>query len=150
ENPKTLPGVAKDQPSTHPASEVKQSSLAETGPSDPKQKMYDLWEQTAKAYGPMDSYIVRFRRREVFKGKEPPEEVILMKFRKEPWSSYMKWIGQAGEGREVFYVKTRYENQVHTIVGAGDPIFSPAGKRVSLPVDSPLIKNASRHPVSDA
>ena len=98
----------------------------------------------------MDSYIVRLTRREHVGGKNGPEEVILFKFRKEPWSLHFKWLSTAGQGREVIYVKGQYENKIHTLLAAGDAPLMPAGKRLSLAVDSPFVLSASRHPITEA
>jgi hypothetical protein len=98
----------------------------------------------------MDSYIVRLTRREQVKGKTGPEEIILFKFRKQPWSLHFKWLSTAGQGREVIYVKGQYENKIHTLLAAGDAPLMPAGKRISLAVDSPFVRSASRHPITEA
>ena len=98
----------------------------------------------------MDSYIVRLTRHEVVRGENKPEEVMLFKFRKEPWSVYFKWIGPAGFGREVVFVKGHYENKMHTLLAAGDMPLAPAGKRMALAPDSIFVRNASRHPITEA
>jgi len=43
----------------------------------------------------MDSYIARLTRREQVNGKKQPEEIILFKFRQQPWSVYFKWLGES-------------------------------------------------------
>jgi hypothetical protein len=104
----------------------------------------------ADAYARIDSYTARLTRREQVNGKSKPEEVLLFKFRKEPWSVYFKWLSQNGQGREVVYVKGQYENKIHTLLAAGDMPFTPAGKRMALAPDSIFVKSASRHPISEA
>jgi hypothetical protein len=86
----------------------------------------------------------------VVNGKNNPEEVILFKFRKQPWSLHFKWLGSVSQGREVLYVKGHYEDKIHTRLAAGDSVFMPAGKVISLAVDSPLVRSASRHPITEA
>jgi hypothetical protein len=98
----------------------------------------------------MDSYIARLTRREVVKDKRQPEEVLLFKFRKEPWSVYFKWLGTQGQGREVVYVKGRYENKIHTLLAAGDVPLVPAGRRMAVALDNVFVRNASRHPITEA
>ncbi len=78
------------------------------------------------------------------------EEVILFKFRKDPWSLHFKWLGAAGRGREVIYVKGYYENKIHTLLAAGDAPLLPAGKHIALAPDSPLVRSNSRHSITDA
>ncbi len=109
-----------------------------------------LHREAVASYAVIDSYNVRLRRREQVNGKNKPEEVILFSFRKEPWSVHFKWIGETGKGREVVYVKGQYENKIHTLLAAGDNILLKAGTRFSLSPDSPLIRNESRHSISDA
>jgi hypothetical protein len=109
-----------------------------------------LQRNAAERYATIDSYIARLKRREQLNGKDQPEEIVLFKFRKEPWSVHFKWIGPEGAGREVIYVKGQYEGKIHTLLAAGDMPFAPAGKRMALSPDSVLIKSASRHPITDA
>src|SRR5262249_5603257 len=79
-----------------------------------------------------------------------PEEVLLFKFRKQPWSLHLKWLGQEGAGREVVYVKGQHDDKIHTLLAAGDMPFAPAGKRIALAPDSLLVRSASRHSVTEA
>jgi hypothetical protein len=109
-----------------------------------------LQQQAAAWYASVDSYIVRITRREVVAGEAKPEEIMLLKFRKDPWSIHFKWVGKVGHGREVLYVKGQYENQLHTRLAAGDIPLMPAGMKLALALDSPQVRSASRHPVTDA
>jgi hypothetical protein len=97
----------------------------------------------------MDSYIARLTRRELSNGRYE-EEVMLFKFRKQPWSVYFKWLGDVGKGREVVFVKGQHGSQIHTLLAAGDHPLKPAGSRLSLSPDSVFVKMASRHPVTEA
>jgi Protein of unknown function (DUF1571) len=109
-----------------------------------------LHQKAAERYRTMDSYVYRMKRREVVAGKNRPEEIVLVKFRQEPWSVYFKWLGNEGKGREVVHVKGRYDNQIHTLTAAGDVPLLPGGQRFSVSPDSPLIKAKSRHPITEA
>jgi hypothetical protein len=102
------------------------------------------------AYGQIDSYMARLTRREQVNGKNKPEELMLFKFRKQPWSVYFKWLGTEGHDREVVYVKDKYENKIHTLLAAGDVLFMPAGKRMALAPDSVMVKTACRYPITEA
>jgi hypothetical protein len=108
-----------------------------------------LMQQAAAAYAGIDSYIARLTRREQVNGKIE-EEVMLFKFRKEPWSVYFKWLGEVGKGREVIFVKGQHGSQIHTLLAAGDHPFKPAGSRMALAPDSPFVRMASRHPITEA
>jgi hypothetical protein len=108
-----------------------------------------LIQQAAASYSRIDSYIARLTRREVVNNKND-EEVMLFKFRKEPWSVYFKWLGETGKGREVVFVKGQHGSLIHTLLAAGDHPLKPAGSRIALAPDSFFVKMASRHPVTEA
>jgi Protein of unknown function (DUF1571) len=108
-----------------------------------------LVQQAAASYAGIDSYIARLTRRELVNGKYD-EEVMLFKFRKEPWSVYFKWLGETGKGREVIFVKGQHGSQIHTLLAAGDHPLKPAGARMALPPDSVFVRMASRHPITEA
>jgi hypothetical protein len=109
-----------------------------------------LLQRAAERCATLDSYIVRLTRRESLKGKPGPEEIIAFSFRKQPFSVHFKWLGKTAEGREVVYVKDRFDNKIHTKVAAGDSLLLPAGARLSLAPDNPLVRAASRPPITDA
>jgi hypothetical protein len=109
-----------------------------------------LYKTASERAATMDSYIVRLTRREMIKDKMNPEEVLLFKFRKNPWSVYLKWLGKEGQGREVVYVRGRYEGKIHTLLAAGDIPLMPAGRRMALLPDSFLVRSACRHPITEA
>jgi hypothetical protein len=110
----------------------------------------ELFEQASASFAGIDSYVARLTRRETAKGKSKGEEVLLFAFRKKPWSVHFKWLAGDGQGREVVYVKGMYEDKIHTLLAAGDVPLMPAGRRLSLPIDSLLVRSASKHPITDA
>jgi hypothetical protein len=122
--------------------------LAPTPPAEVTARQ--LYEAARDRYATMDSYIVRLTRREQVKDRLNPEELIALKFRKAPWSVHLKWLGKEGQGREVVYVKGRYEGKIHTLLAAGDIFLMPAGKRMALQIDNILVRSASRHPITEA
>jgi hypothetical protein len=109
-------------------------------------------QEAVQTYAGMDSYIARLTRREVVGGKPKPQEVILFKFRKQPWSVYFKWLENEGKGREVVYVKGAYDNKIHTLLADGDmpALLMPPDRRMALAVDSMLVRSASRHSITEA
>jgi hypothetical protein len=109
-----------------------------------------LYQTANERISTVDSYIVRLTRREVVKDKMNPEEVLLFKFRKTPWSVYLKWLGKEGQGREVVYVRGQYEGKIHTLLAGGDIPLVPAGRRMALLPDSILVRSACRHPITEA
>jgi Protein of unknown function (DUF1571) len=112
----------------------------------------DILQQGAmQRFAEVNSYCSRLRRRESTEGRPKPEELILFKERKEPFSVHFKWIGPEAQGREVLYVKGRYEDKLHVLTAAGDVPFVPAGRRMSLARDSMLVKIANpNHDITDA
>jgi hypothetical protein len=121
-----------------------------SGVEDPSAKLHTLYREAAERYAQVDSYIVRLVRREQLNGKDKPEEILLFKFRKEPWSVYLKWLGSEGKGREVVYVQGRYDNKIHTLLAAGDIPLMPAGKRFAVDPDNPFVVSSSRHSIRQA
>jgi hypothetical protein len=154
ENEPTLVGKAPDPTTIQlpPVTlEKKDSSVgAEPAPVDAVAKLRVLHRQALQRILTMDSYSLRLKRREVVQGKKRPEEVIFVKFRKKPFSIYLKWLGVEGNQREVVYVKGRYDNKIHTRLAAGDVFLMPAGTRFSLAPDNPLVLANCRHPITEA
>lgn len=120
------------------------------GPGGNLQPLEKVLEQAQARYAAIDSYIARFTRREVVGGKREAEELMLFKFRKEPYSVYFKWLGETSTGREVVYVDGKYDNKIQTLLAAGDVPFMPAGKRMALSPDNILVQSATRHSIRDA
>ncbi len=139
------PVSAKAEPKAVPAKPV-----SAAGATLPAMTARLLVANAQKRYVGIDSYIVRLTRREVVNDKPSPEEVMLFKFRKQPWSVYFKWLSKEGLGREVVFVRGRYEGKLHTLLAAGDVPFVPAGRRMSLAPDNILVRSATRHPVTEA
>jgi hypothetical protein len=118
--------------------------------NDPIAQLSELARTAIQEYSKIDSYVARMRRREQVNGRDKPEELLLFKFRKEPFSVYFKWLGNEARGREVVFVKGRYEGKLHTLLAAGDIPLMPAGKRMALFPDSTLVRSSSRHSIEEA
>jgi hypothetical protein len=157
------PPLRGDRTTQPPAPPLRQASAQEPAPELPpvstrptpspetvRHSPRELVRLAAERYAGIDSYIVRLTRHEQVRGRPGPEEVILFKFRKEPWSLHFKWLSAAGHGREVIYVKGQYENKIHTLLAAGDAPLMPAGKRFAVAADSPLVRANSKHPITEA
>jgi hypothetical protein len=119
-------------------------------PSNPLAPLRELYQNAAIKHASLDSYTLRLRRREVVGNQSRPEEILLFKWRKDPWSVYFKWLGAEGKGREVVYVKGHYDNKLHTLTAAGDIPLLPAGKRFPVNPDGVLVKSKSRYPITEA
>jgi hypothetical protein len=126
------------------------TAAAKAGTAAPAMTARQLVSDAQKKYAGIDSYIARLTRREVVGTKPSTEEVMLFKFRKQPWSVYFKWLSKEGMGREVVMVQGQHESKLHTLLAAGDIPFVPAGRRMALAPDNVLVRSATRHPVTDA
>jgi hypothetical protein len=109
-----------------------------------------LYRQARQTYATFDGYTARMRRREQVNGKDKPEEVLLCKFRKEPFSVHFKWVGAEAAGREVVYVSGHSGDVLHTLLAAGDMPLVPAGRRLALRPDNIFVRAASRHSITEA
>jgi len=124
--------------------------LVPSEPSASDNPLRALERKAAAKWATIDCYSCRIRRREVVAGQSKPEELILAKFRKEPFSVFMQWIGPEAKGREVVYVQGQHGNQIHTLTAAGDIFLVPGGTRFKVAADSMLVKNKSRYPITEA
>jgi hypothetical protein len=122
----------------------------EQGPVAGPNPLRRLYDEVKKQDDTLDSYIVRLTRRESLKGKMQPEELLLFKFRKHPKSVCMEWLGTVAHGRQVIWVQGQHESKIHTLTAAGDMPLMPAGRRISLAPDSILVRNSSRHSITEA
>lgn len=109
-----------------------------------------LHRDAVTAYAKLPCYMARLRRREVVAGRQKPEEVLIFKFREQPYSVHFKWLGEEGQGREVVYVRGQGGDKLHVLTAANDIPFTPAGRRLALAPDSLMVKAASKYPITEA
>jgi hypothetical protein len=141
---------AAQPPEPKKAEPVEAVKAPQPAQADGPEAIRQLYRRAAERVAAMDSYITRLTRREQVNGEDRPEEVLLFRFRREPWSVYFKWIGPIKEGREVTYVKGRYNNEIHSLLAAGDHPFKAAGCRHSIAPDSVFVLANARHPITEA
>jgi hypothetical protein len=136
-----------------PGVEVVANQIAPTPASDAGTdelgKFRALYERANRRVASMDTYTLRMRRREVVGGKARPEELILASFRREPFSIYLKWLGDEGKGREVCFVQGQHDSLVHTLLAPGD-LFGFGRTHFKCAPDNPLVKSNCRYPITDA
>nr|BAL53814.1 hypothetical conserved protein [uncultured Planctomycetota bacterium] len=102
---------------------------------DDATRLEQLYRAAAQRYATIQDYVCRFRRREVLANGTTSEDLILLRFRKQPHSIHFVWPrGTPDEGREVVYVQGRFNNHLVARTGKGDWL---AGLRVELALDSP-------------
>jgi hypothetical protein len=102
-----------------------------------------------ECYANLDCYQARFTRLEQINGKDFPREVMLFRFRKQPWSIYFKWIGSEHQGREMVYVPGQHEGKIHTLLANGDMFGMGAGMRWPVSPDSNMVRSQMRHPITE-
>jgi hypothetical protein len=121
----------------------------EASPAAAADELHQLHDAVMEHAGHLDNYIVRFRRRESVNGKDQPEETICLKYRTQPWSVHMKWLKpDDAQGREVLYVKGRYEGKMHVVIEKSMPIMG--GMKRSFDLNDPLVRGKSRHEITEA
>jgi outer membrane lipoprotein-sorting protein len=112
---------------------------AETVHPDP-----EAWLVKAEAaYGRVDSYTAIFHKQQRFAGKLLEEENIFLKFRKKPYSLYMKWVTEPFKGSELLYVSGWNEDRIKAHRGG---FFSFVVR--NLEVDDPLVMQDNLRPVT--
>jgi hypothetical protein len=147
------PAIPAGPPPTVPAATPAPAAsppAAAAVPFDPSAKLAELHQLAAERYATIDGYMAQLRRREQVRGEDHAEELLLFKFRKQPFSVYFKWVGQEGQGREVVYVQGQHGSQLHTLLAAGDMFPLPAGRRIALAPDNPFVLAKSRHAITEA
>ena len=61
------------------------------------------------------------------------------------------WLEGEAKGREALYVKGRYEDKLHTLLGPNDGnLLYKAGSHIALAPDSALVRSSSRHCITEA
>jgi hypothetical protein len=148
--PAAQPTTIRQVSAEAPAKPAFDSPAANSSSENPAARLRTLQRLAEQRYATVDSYIARVRRREQVNGKDKPEELLLFKFRKEPWSVYFKFLGSEGRGREVVFVQGQHGSLIHTLLAAGDMPFAPAGKRVALAPDNFFVRSCSRHAITEA
>ncbi len=140
------PAEQRAGPSVEPASAAV-VTRASDGDSAELEKLRELHDRAARRYAEIDDYICRFRCREFVQGRHEPENILEFRYRKQPESRYFKWVGGALVGREMVYVRGKYDDRLQIRTGSGDPI---SGFRISLDPHSPRATANSRRTVDEA
>ncbi len=110
--------------------------------------MKELHRKAAEAYARIDCFDARLTRRESINGKPNPQEIIFFRFRKQPFSVRLKWIGEEAQGREVIYVAGQYGNKMHIMPSKQDSILPPM--RMSFTPDDTMVRSKTRHDIREA
>jgi len=108
---------------------------------DPLQMVYAC----RQAYKSVEDFTAIMHRRERLWGQMQPEETILIKFRNQPFSVYMKWIKEPHKTREAIYVENQNDGKIvaHEVVGLVNWM-----RKVSP--NDPEARKQSHHPITEA
>ena len=98
----------------------------------------------AKWQGVKD-YTCIFTKRERVKGELLPEQTILMKVRENPFSIYMKWVGEEHRGQEALYVTGKNDGELKVHRGGLLGIIN-----FNLDPEGDLAMKNDRHPITEA
>jgi hypothetical protein len=92
------------------------------------------------AYNRVESYTAIFHKQQRIAGKLFDEENIFLKFRKKPYSLYLKWVAEPNKGSELLYVVGWNKDRVKAHRGG---LFSFIVRNLG-PNDPQLMKNELR------
>jgi len=138
----------KDLPPTKPADPPPLATpMLPKGPADPAR---DLVDSSKKRFAEVPDYEARFVKREVVNGKQLPQDEILYRVRQQPLSVYMKVLSEAGQGREVLYVRNQFGNKMHVLTGKGDNPIVGVGYKTDFDPDSTTVTAKSRYRIYEA
>jgi hypothetical protein len=96
------------------------------------------------------AYVAHFTRREMVDGTARPEEIIVFKYRRDPFSIFMRWIGTEAKGRELLYVKGQADSMINVAPAPTDTgKLAPSGRPTLVVADSPQGLGKERYPVGE-
>jgi len=95
----------------------------------------------------LHDYTCRFQRIERVGGTLQKPEKTRMKFRRQPFSVYMKWIADPSKGQEVIYVEGKYKDEIQVHPSG---ILGLIFRRVGLDPTGKTARKHSRRPITMA
>ena len=146
-SPPAFPGSL--PPAALPGISATDNGAATTGALSEIRDPATLSQKALAAYQKMDGCIVRFNRRERIGTTDHPEETIMLTLRRDSFAVHLKWLNPASAGREVLYNSKADERKMTVLTASGDIPFMPAGKSMTLDVNSPLVRNSTRYSITD-
>jgi len=140
---RSAPGDAPSE--STPASTPPARPEGEAPPPHPLIAAIDIVRSSREALESVDDYEATLTKRELVGGTLVAQSMH-MKFREEPFSVYLHFLGE-NMGREVMFVKGRYQNQILAHEGPGS-VKSLFGT-VSLSPNSTEVQSESRHVITE-
>lgn len=129
------------------AKEVKDAKDAKDAKEEPLsdlERAKQMIGQGKKAIMELKDFTAFFHKKE-YLGKLLPEEVMLMKWRRNPRSVYMKWIGEEKKGQEVIWHRDKNEGKIHA---HGGGILKYI--KVNLDPDGSMAMKGNRHAIYES
>jgi hypothetical protein len=108
-----------------------------------------IYQRASERFASLEGFDCQVTRRETVNGRAMPEEVLHYKFRKEPYSVHIKWIGLEGQGRELIYAAGKHDGKVQILTGRDEGLLIPSGKRVSYAPTDSTIRSKSRYDIRE-
>jgi hypothetical protein len=104
-----------------------------------------LARQSAEKWAAMDGFECRLTRRETVGKQSMPQEELQYRFRRDPYSVHIKWVGLEAQGRELIYVAGKPDAKVHILTGKGEGLIVPSGKRFTFAPTDSSVRSKSRY-----
>lgn len=120
-----------------------QSPAPSAAGEHPLEAAIKLANQSREAASQLKDYRVKFTKREVVRNQMFSSE-MLMKFRAEPFSVYLRFINPEHAGREVMYIEGQNNNQML----AHDTGFKAIAGTVALDPNGPMALAEARYPIT--
>jgi hypothetical protein len=96
------------------------------------------------------AYVARLRRREVAGGLPGPEELILLKYRRDPAALVMRWVGTEAKDRELVWIKSPPTGRIYLLPAPSDTgNLGAASRRTLVLADGPQGLGKERYPVGE-
>ncbi|HTU91208.1 MAG TPA: DUF1571 domain-containing protein [Gemmataceae bacterium] len=135
-------------PSPGQPSAPRPMDVAAPAAASPMDKPLRLIHEAQTAYQNVRDYTCLLIKRERINGKLPPDNIIEMKVRTQPFSVYLRWLQPRGEaGQEVCYVAGKNDGKMRV---RPKGMFGSFAGFVSLDLDDPRVRQTSRRNISEA
>jgi hypothetical protein len=135
-----------------PAMDRARAVPEETLPTTPEanlEALKRLHQRATERFKKLEGFDAKLTRRETVGSKPMPEEVLQFKFRPEPYSLHIKWIGLENQGRELVYVKGKYDDKVQILTGKGEGLLIRSGARWAFPPTDSQVRSKSRFDIRE-
>ena len=106
-------------------------------------------QRATERFTKLEGFESQLTRRETVANKPMPQEELQYKFRKEPYSLHIKWVGLEAQGRELMYVAGKYDGKVQILTGRTEGLLVPAGMKVARLPTEKEIRGKSRYDIRE-